>query len=177
MKVDMFITRYTLVNVMGGIGLVTFFFSDLFDDAMTADSYHLVKLIFVVFLFSLYRSVVLAMDLNAGLNTMDRGMEPKELELVYYKPIQCLRNYASILVMLGLIGTVWGFIVAFGVVGSSDITNVDNVAPVIGGLMEGMNIALYTTLAGSVFALWVNILYQVIKGGTDQLNRGISIGE
>ena len=45
-------------------------------------------------------------------------------------------------------------------------------------LINGMSVALYTTLAGSIFSVWLNICYHVLASGANQLlSKIIEMGE
>ena len=60
-------------------------------------------------------------------------------------------NYkANSLVFLGLVGTVIGFIVALSSVDPGTISIAKAVGPLVANLIQGMSIALYTTLVGAV---------------------------
>ena len=60
-------------------------------------------------------------------------------------------NYkANSLVFLGLVGTVIGFIVALSGVDPGTISIAKAVGPLVAYLIQGMSIALYTTLVGAV---------------------------
>ena len=60
-------------------------------------------------------------------------------------------NYkANSLVFLGLVGTVIGFIVALSGVDPVTISIAKAVGPLVANLIQGMSIALYTTLVGAV---------------------------
>ena len=55
---------------------------------------------------------------------------------------------AAALVVLGLVGTVIGFIIALSGVTAEDAGDVSTVRPMISTLISGMSVALYTTLGG-----------------------------
>ncbi|HSH08402.1 MAG TPA: MotA/TolQ/ExbB proton channel family protein [Burkholderiales bacterium] len=76
-----------------------------------------------------------------------------------------VRHIAGILVLLGLVGTVIGFIVALSGVDPQKVPAVDNVAPMVARLINGMSIALYTTLIGSVLHLWLMLTQRILAGG------------
>lgn len=80
-------------------------------------------------------------------------------------PTRPIGQVANALVMLGLIGTVWGFIVALSGVDPATAGDVSKVAQMVSKLVEGMGIALYTTLEGSVLALWLTVNRQMLQDG------------
>ena len=83
--------------------------------------------------------------------------------------ISVVRQIANILVFLGLIGTVIGFIVALSGVDAKSAADANNVAAMIGTLISGMSVALYTTLLGAVLNLWLTINYRLLATGTVNL--------
>ena len=64
--------------------------------------------------------------------------------------IAIVHHTANSLVFLGLVGTVIGFIVALSGVDPGTISCAKAVGPMVANLIQGMSIALYTTLVGAV---------------------------
>ena len=92
--------------------------------------------------------------------------------------ISNIKFIANILVILGLIGTVIGFIIALSGVDGSVSSNPDEVGKMVASLVQGMSVALYTTLAGSILSVWLNICYQILSNGANRLiSRIIEVGE
>lgn len=89
-----------------------------------------------------------------------------------------VRYIAGMLVLLGLVGTVIGFIVALSGVDPQKVPSVENVAPMVARLINGMSIALYTTLVGSVLHLWLMVTQRILVGGSMALFQSIvELGE
>ena len=80
-----------------------------------------------------------------------------------------VRNIANTLVILGLIGTVIGFIIALSGVDPDKAGDFKTVAPMVSTLIEGMSTALFTTLVGAVLNVWLMANHQVLAGGTVKL--------
>jgi len=92
--------------------------------------------------------------------------------------ITIVRHIANSLVLLGLVGTVVGFIIALSSVDPSASADSDTIAPVIARLINGMSVALYTTLVGSVLHIWMIINHRVLTTGTVNLYSAIiELGE
>ncbi|MBF96390.1 MAG: hypothetical protein CMJ13_04105 [Pelagibacterales bacterium] len=92
--------------------------------------------------------------------------------------INNIKFIANILVILGLIGTVIGFIIALSGVDGSVSSNPEEVGNMVASLVKGMSVALYTTLAGSILSVWLNICYQILINGANRLtSRIIEVGE
>ena len=83
--------------------------------------------------------------------------------------ISLVRHIAGSLVLLGLIGTVIGFIIALSGVDPESASDVKSIAPMVSSLIEGLSTALYTTLIGSVLNVWLMINYRLLAGGTVKL--------
>jgi biopolymer transport protein ExbB/TolQ len=80
-----------------------------------------------------------------------------------------VRHIANSLVLLGLIGTVVGFIIALGGVDPQHASDVKAIAPMVSTLIQGMSTALYTTLVGSILNIWLMANHQILAGGTVKL--------
>jgi len=78
--------------------------------------------------------------------------------------IRVIRQIANSLVMLGLIGTVIGFIIALSGVDPASASDINAISGMISTLITGIGVALYTTLAGSVFSLWLTVNYNILHG-------------
>ena len=86
-----------------------------------------------------------------------------------FSRIAVVRQIAAALVVLGLIGTVAGFIIALSGVSAEDAGTLAAVQPMISTLISGMSVALYTTLEGAVLGLWLTINYRMLATGTSTL--------
>ena len=87
--------------------------------------------------------------------------------------LQAVRQIASTLVLLGLIGTVVGFIIALSGIRPESAGDVKSVAPMISTLISGMSVALYTTLVGALLNIWLMVNYQLLASGTVRLVSAI----
>ena len=83
--------------------------------------------------------------------------------------ISVVRHLGNTLVLLGLIGTVLGFIIALSGVDPEKTSDVNAIAPMVSTLIQGMSTALYTTLIGSILNVWLMANYQLLTGGTVHL--------
>ena len=80
-----------------------------------------------------------------------------------------VRQIAGVLVILGLIGTVIGFITAFAGVSTEAATDTAAAGRMITEAMGGMSVALYTTLCGAVGNIWLISCYRILQGGVNHL--------
>lgn len=93
----------------------------------------------------------------------------KALALKLQAQIVGVRHVANSLVFLGLIGTVVGFIIALNGVDPSRAGDASSVAPMVATLIDGMGLALSTTLVGSVLNLWLMSCYRILEYGSAKL--------
>lgn len=75
----------------------------------------------------------------------------------------------DILIRLGLIGTIVGFILILGALSSGPAPTPENIQTLLISMSGGMGTALYTTLAGLVTAMVLGAQYMVLARGTEEL--------
>lgn len=89
-----------------------------------------------------------------------------------------VRHIANSLVLLGLIGTVIGFIIALSGVEPDVAADVGAVGPMISTLINGMSIALHTTLVGALLHVWLLVVVRLIEGASvSLLVSSVELGE
>jgi len=109
----------------------------------------------------------LALVETAGADGRTIAAEALRLKLI--SRIVAVRHIANTLVILGLLGTVIGFIISLGGVKPEVATNANAVTPMIATLVQGMSVALGNTLIGGVLNVWLNANYYILSTGTAQL--------
>jgi hypothetical protein len=194
--------RFVLVNLTGFALLAAAWASGWLDPIVASDRQHLCLLIFAVFLVGLGRATErvwrLSRELNdlaagragpgskigqslaalGGTDSTGRATLAAALKLKLAQRIGGVRWIASTLVLLGLIGTVVGFVMALGGVDPTRVADAEAIAPMVSTLIAGMSVALYTTLVGSVLNIWLMIDYRLLEGGSVHLlTRFVEIGE
>lgn len=114
----------------------------------------------------------------AGRGSGSRAIAGSGLRVRISSWITVVRHVANSLVLLGLIGTVLGFIIALSAVDPKAAADVRAVAPMVTNLIAGMSIALYTTLVGAVLNLWLTVNYHILAVGAVKLVTGlVALGE
>lgn len=106
------------------------------------------------------------------LNTRDaneRALQTNMVRMSFGNQIGAIRYIANSLVFLGLIGTVIGFILGLSGIDAAATKDVDKIAPMITDLINGMSVALYTTLLGAVLNLWLNVNLRIMTDGSVKL--------
>jgi len=105
----------------------------------------------------------------AKLEAPGRANLAASLRLKLSTRITAIKHIANSLVLLGLIGTVLGFIIALSGVDVDQVGDVTAIGPMVTTLINGMSIALYTTLVGSVLNVWLMMNYRLLESGTVHL--------
>ncbi len=196
------ILRFVLVNIMGMALLAAAYMHGWVDKVLASDKSYLSIVIAVVFVGGLaycaMRVWQTSRDLNQvksfnplvesipstyiaklrGRGAESRAMLASTLRLKLSHRISAIRHAAGSLVLLGLIGTVLGFIIALSGVDPEHASDVKSIGPMVSTLIEGLSTALYTTLVGAVLNVWLMINYRLLAGGTTKLITGlIEFGE
>ena len=109
------------------------------------------------------------MDHVEDSDSQSRALQASTLRLELTDRIVSVRHIANTLIFLGLIGTVIGFIIALSAVDPNSAADAENVASVIATLIDGMSIALNTTLVGATLYLWLTVNYRLLTSGTVSL--------
>jgi hypothetical protein len=112
-------------------------------------------------------------DKVSGREAGSRAIFAGNLRLRLAHRISPVRQIAGSLVLLGLIGTVIGFIIALSGIEPNGVSDVSTVGPMVSNLIAGMSTALYTTLAGSVLNIWLMINYSLLAGATLKLGAAV----
>tara|TARA_B100000886_G_scaffold271354_1_gene195307 strand:+ start:97 stop:714 length:618 start_codon:yes stop_codon:yes gene_type:complete len=196
------ILRYSLINLVGLIFLFVLITQGYVTKAIKADITNMVIVILALFAigFALaaYRTFWLSRELNYSflkvlptnsiakdflhsskkLDASARNNLAASLRIKLSSKINYIKFMANTLVILGLIGTVIGFIIALSGVDGSVSSNPEEVSKMVSTLIQGMSVALYTTLVGSICSVWLNICYQIMSTGANNLlSKIIELGE
>jgi hypothetical protein len=196
--------RFGIVNLTGFALLGAVWMQGWLDPLFEADSLtHMCKLIFVLFLVGLARAGREVGRLSFELNQLEawsplpgssvatyladtgrqdsaaRATLAETMRLRLAQKIAPVRHAASRLVMLGIIGTILGFIIAlYGGVNPESASDVQAVGPMVALVLRGIGMAFFKTLTGSVLNLWLMINYRLLEEGTVHLVTHLTeIGE
>ena len=196
------ILRYSLINLVGLIFLFVLITQGYVTKAIKADITNMVIVILALFaagfILAAYRTFWLSRELNYSffkilpnhslakeflqnskkLDASSRNNLAASLRIKLSSKIGYIKFMANTLVILGLIGTVIGFIIALSGVDGSVSSNPEEVSKMVSTLIQGMCVALYTTLVGSICSVWLNICYQIMSTGANNLlSKIIELGE
>jgi len=118
------------------------------------------------------------LDAVAGRAADSRAILASSLRLKLATRIAPIRHLANSLVLLGLIGTVIGFIIALSGVRPEVASDIGAIGPMVSTLISGMSVALYTTLVGSLLHVWLMVNVRLLEGGTVKLlTATVELGE
>lgn len=113
-----------------------------------------------------------------GRSAGSRAISASTLRFLVASRISPVFHVAGSLVLLGLIGTVLGFIIALSGVSAESATNLSDTSAMVSRLIAGMSVALYTTLEGAVLNLWLIANYRMLSSGAAALVNGlVALGE
>ena len=196
------LVRFILINAVSAAIAVAVYLQGWLNGMFVANTIEFVLLIMAVFAYGLIvcavkvwrtcmelndiRSGAPAPDSRAGKyfatiynkNEESRSIGATVLRAKLTNRITGVRQIANTLVLLGLIGTVVGFIMSLSAVDPSAGSDTDAIAPAIAQLIGGMSVALYTTLVGSVLHIWLIVNHRILTTGTINLYSAIvELGE
>lgn len=109
---------------------------------------------------------------NQGGGAVDQSMLASTLRGRLMIPVQLVNYISNLMVLLGLIGTVVGFVIATSGLGESIVQGegVDRIKSVLGQIVSGMGVALFTTIVGSILGgLWLGVHYQMLLRAVSSL--------
>ena len=185
--------RFALINLIGCALVGAAWGAGLLDPIFASDSTHLVKVIVAVFVMGLVWSGQRAFMLARELNALDQPRPARQtrvedwlqriensdpaaranlagaFKLKIVHRIAAVRHVAGTLVLLGLIGTVLGFIQALSGVHPDTVGDVAAIPGMVSNLLQGMATALYTTLIGSALNIWLMLNYRLLEAGAVHL--------
>jgi hypothetical protein len=187
------VLRFALLNLVGFALLGAAYAQGLVHNVIDADRTYLSVLIFLVFLGGLAICARKVWQTSCELNSLrardaavaspamrhlapllgrtaeSRGNLANAVRLRLSHRIAIVRNIANTLVLLGLIGTVLGFIIALSGVDPERVADIEAIAPMVSTLIRGMSTALYTTLVGAILNVWLTANHQLLASGTVKL--------
>ena len=187
------VLRFALVNMVGFALLGAAYIQGYVDMIIAADETRLSVAIAAVFLVGLglcgWKVALTSRELNEvrnfdalresaatnyiaklrGIAGDSRSIIAGVVRLRLSHRIAVVRQIANSLVLLGLIGTVIGFVIALSGIDPQRASEFESISPMVSTLIRGMSTALYTTMVGAVLNLWLMINYHMLATGTVKL--------
>jgi uncharacterized membrane protein (DUF485 family) len=196
------IMRFAVVNLVAVALLAAAWLQGWLDAVLLSDTTGLVLIIVLVFLAGLILCSAKVLQVGAELDRVrapaadprarvtrylaaiagkdgpSRALSASALKLKLASRIAVVRHIAGSLVLLGLIGTVIGFMIALSGVDPEQVADVSAIGPMVSTLISGMSVALSTTLVGAVLNIWLMVNYRLLESGTTRLLTAIvELGE
>ncbi len=114
-----------------------------------------------------------------GAESISRHDSYESLREKWFTRLSVIGNLSGALVLMGLFGTVIGFIIALSGVRPDAANDIASMKPMIAALISGMSVALYTTIAGTFLGgFWLKWNYRIIQvGSSDFLTLLRELGE
>ena len=109
------------------------------------------------------------LSMVGGREAGSRATTAVTLRMKLLSQIAAVPFIANCLVILGLIGTVIGFIIALSGVDPQTVGETNAIAAMVSAVIAGMSVALYTTLVGAVLSIWLTVNFRVLAAGTVEL--------
>ena len=113
---------------------------------------------------------------NQGGGTVDQSLLASTLRARVLLPVQVFNFVANLMVLIALIGTVLGFVIATHGLGDvlAQGEGVEGVKGVVGQIVNGLGIAPAATLVGSILGgLWLGVHHQLLYNAASALVVGI----
>jgi hypothetical protein len=188
---------FVAVNLLGAALMAAAFAQGWITVLLATDSSGLVRLIMLVFVIGfgwcVGEVVQISQELNAVRSARPRASsetgrflvkvrcaqrdDRSSLEKAMHERLAArltpIHHIGGALVLLGLIGTVVGFVMALAAVDPAVVSEVSSVAPMIARLIEGLGVALHTTLVGAVLNIWLMLDYRIVESGMSRLYVGL----
>lgn len=185
--------RFALVNIAGFAVLFVAWAQGWIATIVATDTTWICRSIFALFVVGLVLAAEKAWTISRELNALDTGRSDEPSKVLSYlhtvagrgpetrallagtlrlklsHRITPVRHIATMLVLMGLIGTIVGFIIALSGVNQDAVTDAGAIGPMIATLLHGMAMALFKTLVGSALNLWLMVDYRLLEGGVVHL--------
>ena len=179
--------RWLALNLTGTAILLVFHMQGMVAPVYRADTSYIVYVISALFLYGMLlcgwrvwntsRELNYAKSGNGGKiahfaalsRNVDRESVKEAFEIKLMARIAFVRYISSSLVMLGLLGTVIGFIMVLTNIPPDAVGDAAQVGKLVSALTGGMGVALYTTLVGAITNLWLNANYTILRTGVINL--------
>ena len=119
--------------------------------------------LFAVCWATTFRRVLgVSQQMNAAKKAGHWYLKPGAVDKAWAK-VAWLGDVSGWLVGLGLLGTIIGFSYALSGVNTASLGSAGGVSDAIGPLMEGMRVALNTTIIGAIFSTWNEVNQRMLR--------------
>lgn len=180
MLANLLIFRWILLNTLISVGIFTIWYQGWFASLIENDRSHLsiaiLVIFFVAWIYQGFKTFKISKNINAfKQNVVENNLEDYETTLSVQKllikkdkdltKIKWMSQISGWLVLLGLIGTIIGFVIALSGVPQGTLSGTEGVEGIQNSvtlIIAGMHVALYTTLAGAISGLILEVNTSII---------------
>jgi hypothetical protein len=156
-----FLSKFALLNI-GALSILGWFWTTgKVQEIFIADVSYMSLVIVAIFILGLLLSLVKLISLEKlSANSFSKE---DNFSIWLTSKISSIRFIANNLVLLGLIGTLIGFSIAFSEINPNVSGDTEAAGQMISQVLSGMSVALYTTLVGTVGHLWLHTIYKILE--------------
>lgn len=168
MLTNLLLYRMTIVNLVWAGLIVLAWHKGWVTEVMSGDTTGLVYVMAGLFVVSIVSTFIRAGKVTSMLNrTKAPGYQPQPINRAKFLAKQAhLDDIPNWLVTLGLLGTVIGVSMSIFGIDHDALGSADGVKSISAGLIQGIQVALYTTIVGSVLALWASVNRRILRTAT-----------
>ncbi len=184
--IDLTLVRFLVFNLGAFLALGFAYINGWVDLVIESDSSRVTWAIAALFLYGWFICLLRILEITKALNqsakkkglwwdkysvlaSRDRASARDIIVIWLTNRIAVVRQTAEILVILGLIGTVLGFILAFQGISPDAVVDTSMASQIIAHAMSGMSVALYTTLCGAIGSVWLMVCYRILQRSANHL--------
>ena len=166
------IAKLIAFNIVPLVGLFFAWMFGLVQMSYAADSTYIVYLITAIFVVALGMLLHQAKRIDEELqsSTWWVGQSSEFVRLTLEDRLNAIIYMGYSLVVLGLIGTVVGFIFGLNGIDPDSMADLPTMLASLGTILQGVGIAFYTTLIGSIGDIWLGFNILILTGSMNQLH-------
>jgi len=159
-------------NIVPVVGLFYAWVFGLVQTSYNADSTYIVYLITALFIVAMAMLVYRAKQVDDELHdsTWWVGQSSEFVQLTLDNRVNPIVYLGYSLVVFGLIGTVVGFIFGLHGIDASSMADLPTMLNSLGTILQGVGIAFYTTLIGSIGDIWLGFNLLILMSSMNQLH-------
>lgn len=163
---NLLIYRLLVVNFCGACLVAWATVQGYTMEIIREDTSYISLVIIGLFLAGLYTVSTRAYKVSKNLNALKAGQSIDVNSVKFLAKGEHVNDISNWLVTLGLLGTVIGFIMALASMDQGQMATAAGVQASIGQLVGGMKVAIYTTLVGAFFGLWLDVNRRILATAT-----------
>jgi hypothetical protein len=175
MKLHITTAKLIVVNVIAMMLLYFFWMNSWVHYAVASDPTMIIFVIIACLGWGLALCIRRSWQIDrelANIHDADQRLRPyteTSLQMRFANRLAFIQHLAGTVVILGLVGTVVGFIIALFGISPETLASMDTMVRAITQILSGMSVAFYTTLVGMLAALWLDFNLIVLNQSLSKL--------